>query len=240
MIQCEEKIYVGSTVSFNKRFLHHRCTLKRNKHKNRLLQQLYNEGKTLKFVVLEETSENLTDCEQKWIDKLESNNLLKNGLNINPNATGGYQFSKETIAKRTVSIKKHWDENGTDKLCGRTPWNKGVELSEEHKLKLRKPKVHTGDHKLRCLKYARAKAKPVAVYSNDRLLGIWSSTQYLEEWSKTNILAEIVSHHTKMWRGVPYHILQSVNTSKSCRENKPYKGLIFKYTTEAPTFCEEL
>lgn len=239
-----DKVYVGSAaVSFLKRYNHHNYSLKNNKHKNAIMQRYFNKYgiDCFCFEVLEITTKDIIlEREQFWINYLESHVLSKNGLNINPLATGGNQFSKETIQKRSAAIKKYWEINGTDTLKGKKAWNKGKILSEEHKTKLKKShNLNPEYHKIRH-KQDRERMKNVEVLFNDVSIGIWSSGRYLEEWSMTNIIPNLKTFCKKsVWRGIPFHVLQFVNILKACRTGKPYKSLTFKYTLEAPTFCEE-
>lgn len=99
-----ESIYVGSSRNIEQRFCAHLSKLKKDKHENRYLQRVFNEGGEVHFKaeVLEECEEVLLlEREQYYID------LLKPDLNICPLATGkkGSKLSQETKDKMSMVRK---------------------------------------------------------------------------------------------------------------------------------------
>lgn len=99
-------VYIGSTwQSFFKRYQQHTLELKKQTHKNAYLQNFVNKYgiDVLNFEILEiiEDKNILLNREDYWLNYFE--NLL---FNINLKATGGVQFSKEIIDKRTNSFKE--------------------------------------------------------------------------------------------------------------------------------------
>jgi len=64
-----------------------------------------------------------------------------------------------------------------------------------------------------------------------KFLGRWRSAKDLEEFSYTseNNLPVKSRFSEKGKNGIPCYVLQSSNINKSCKTNKPYKSLYFKY-----------
>lgn len=115
IIRClsSQKIYVGSTtMTFLKRYYHHSNQLSKNNHKNKYLQNSYNKYGADDFVfdILEICDRTFClEREQEWINN--TNCIDKNiGFNINPNASGTPNMSKETIEKRTNTIRLFREE----------------------------------------------------------------------------------------------------------------------------------
>ena len=222
------KVYIGSTTeSFNKRFSHHKYCLLNNKHKNSYLQNAWNKYSESNFIFEILEILNKEDCliiEQKYLD------LIKFKYNINPVASGTPNMSLETIQKRTKTLKKYWQINGTDKLKGNIPWNKGKKYISTDHLKVPK-KITEKSAKKRAIVF-RNKLKAVEVYDFEgNLLGIWKNAYELEEYSKTeaNNLPIKSRFHAEIRMNVPKNHLQYVNIIKAARTNEPYKGLFFKY-----------
>ena len=75
MIYCmpANKAYIGQSKNIHRRWIHHRHSLKENKHGNIHLQNLYNKyGKdSLSFYVLENSNE-LAEREAHYLDLLDS------------------------------------------------------------------------------------------------------------------------------------------------------------------------
>jgi len=99
-----EKFYIGSALNLNDRFNRHSNLLKRNKHQNVHLQNIWNKYKNcqLNFYILEKCSDILLiEREQFWIDN------LKPLLNINPTAYSrkGIKLSNETKLKISLKLK---------------------------------------------------------------------------------------------------------------------------------------
>lgn len=222
------KVYIGSTTeSFDKRFKHHKFCLNANKHKNSYLQNAWNKYTQDNFIfeILEILDK--SDClnvEQKYLD------LIQFKYNINPLASGTPNMSLETIEKRRLSLKEHWRVNGTDKLKGRIPWNKGMKYKSTDHLKVPK-RINKETAKSRAINM-RKHAKAVEVYdSNNNFLGLWENAYALEDYSKSeyNNLPIKSRFIADVRMGVPQNHLQYVSIIKACRTNKPYKGLLIKY-----------
>lgn len=231
------KQYIGSTtMSFIKRLQHHVNRLKNNKHKNSHLQHAWNKygEDSFEFKVLEICDkETCLTQEQYYI-----NYYINNSYNINRNASGTPNMSKEVIEKRRQTMLRKYKNGELDHvrkiLSERTPWNKGLKMKNTDCLKV--PKTIT-DKVLTARKNNSEKnrnnAPEVYVYDlENNLLGIWRSSKDLEEDSlKDNfILADkIISRFKKGRYGFPYCYLESKYINM-CLNNKKqdYKNLQFK------------
>lgn len=206
------KQYIGSTtMSFQKRFWHHLSRLRKNKHKNSYLQHSWNKygEKDFEFKILEIcTKENCLIKEQEYLDK--HNSLF----NINPLASGTPNLSKETIEKRTNSIKEHWK---THKKKGHIAWNKGRPWSIEMKNKLSNSAKNRNISEIGKLKYienGRRRSKRVIQYDKNMNL--------LKIWDNVNEIVTFLDNYKSVG------IRSCCNGSYKCGY---YKDYIFKYDT---------
>ena len=107
-----DKVYIGSAMSFNNRFNGHKSDLNNGKHNNRLQNFVNKYGiETLIFDVIEiiENKENLIEREQYWIDYYQSYKS-KNGYNISKTAGSTLgckmpQSHKDACSKRMKGNK---------------------------------------------------------------------------------------------------------------------------------------
>ena len=233
------KVYIGSTtMTFQKRFWHHYHCLKTNKHKNLYLQRAWNKYGEENFIFEILSVCKKSDCfikEQEYLDKISFK------YNINPLATGTPNLSEEVVKRRAISLKKYYQENGTDKLKGRTPWNKGQQyISTDH---LKVPKTKTSkllESQKQIAINARNNMQQIEVFDlNNNSLGIWLNAYNLEEFSKSeeNNLPIQSRFKVNERMGIPQKHLQYVNIIKACRTGNPYKGLFMKYV---PSIMETL
>lgn len=100
---CSNKVYIGSSVEFDKRVTSHINRLNSNTHPNRHLQAAWNKygADTFTFECIEECDEsNLIEREQFWIDYYDAANI-QFGYNISPTAgsTLGRPLSEDTKNK---------------------------------------------------------------------------------------------------------------------------------------------
>lgn len=250
------KFYIGSTSqSFRKRWNLHRHQLNNDKHKNSHLQYSWNKygAENFEFIIIEkcEDRNNVLNREQYYIDNEDFENLY----NINPLATGGLQFSNESIRKRTETNSKRnkilseryslWkqglllDENLDDSekhifeiWSTRIPWNKGLKYDSTDHLKV--PKLKKGNRS-KDIETKRNKSEVIEIYNLDgKFLMDFRSAKDIEEYSLSRDCElnpkSRFKGDTRM--GVPSKILKAFNIRSSCRNQKPYKGLIFKYKKE--------
>lgn len=234
-----DKIYIGSTtVYFLKRFYHHITMLRKNKHKNKYLQNAWNKygEQNFEFNILEIcTKEDCLEREQYYI------NLYKdNSYNINPLASGTPNLSRETIDKRVATMKRKYanGEITSNFKKGHIPWNKGLIQGETLYLKV--PKRKTDKliklNKQKSIDYRENAAKIDVFDINNNYLGTWRSSIDLQEES-LNVNFSLITHIKSRFkapirRSKPYHYLASNHINQCAKENiDSYKGLIFKYNT---------
>lgn len=102
-------IYVGSSKDIKWRWSNHKSYLKRNKHKNKKLQNAWNKygSESLECTVLElvENKEELPNIEQKWIDNLDATNRKK-GYNILPIAYRQFRILGDCIICQKQNVKR--------------------------------------------------------------------------------------------------------------------------------------
>lgn len=247
------KFYIGSaSVKLRLRINHHISSLKRGEHKNIKLQRAYNKYGENSFVIeiLEICNENILEREQHYLDGMEA---VEKGYNINPLATGILTMSKEVIIKRTKSFKKVMEQSSKYYKCikegtmlleqvpdkyykiissyiNKKPWNKGKQyVSTDH---LKVPKKNKGD-RTKDIETKRNKCFNIKVFdSNKVLLGEWRSAKDLEEESKKadfRLSNFMILRNKKGRNGYSPYFLSSININKSCKTQKPYKGLYFEF-----------
>jgi len=99
-IVINDKIYIGSAVSFEKRWKHHKGQLKHNKHANKFLQRTWNKHQEAIFqIICECPSSCLLGIEQYYI----------NCFNLSPTAgnTLGVKYTEEGKKNCAIAQKKH-------------------------------------------------------------------------------------------------------------------------------------
>jgi group I intron endonuclease len=227
------KVYIGSTtMRALKRIEHHISMLRAGKHKNTYLQNAFNKyGETSFSVSIVENTEkhNALEREQYWIDRESKENLY----NINPLASGTPSMSKETIAKRAATMKRKYASGEIESSFkkGHTPWNKGrtdIDYSFLKGVKKKKSEKVLKKLKLQSEKIREHSPKVYVYDENYNFLAEFRCGKDLEDWSLTEENTfPIKSRFSKERMGVPIKFLCSANIAKSCKTNKPYKGLIF-------------
>lgn len=107
------KKYIGSSKSIRKRKYGHFTLLKKNKHKNKHLQNAYNLYGKENFIFTKlQTGVNIEDLYQYERNFIIAFDTLKNGYNqCLPNPNGSPGFSEETIDKlRRLGYVQHYGE----------------------------------------------------------------------------------------------------------------------------------
>ncbi len=211
------------------------------------------------YFILEKCEKNkCLEREQYYLDTLlfanefiegTSNKFKELGYNINPLATGTPNLSKETISKRTKTFSKYINEASEyyqkfknfeidlDDIpekymsmiyswLNNIPWNKGKKYESTEHLKVPKTKTEKYYKRIENDKERRRNnATEIEIYKDNILIGTWRSAPDLYEWSLTeenNLPIEFTGK-------IKDKILLPQNISKSCKSNKLYKGLYFKY-----------
>jgi group I intron endonuclease len=161
------KIYIGSTVSFSDRRAAHITQLRGNRHTNKHLQRAWNKysEEVFTFDIIEYINKDrLLEREQHWINflKPEYNILKVAGSNL------GFKHSYKTIEKIKKSLLGHtrWSKKLKQefglKRKGKSNPNYGIPITEEHReivRKANKGKVISEKHKLILAKTMRKTMK---------------------------------------------------------------------------------
>jgi len=116
------KMYVGSSVNINKRWIKHRWELNKGRHGNEYLQRAWNQygAENFIFEIIEETTlENIISREQYWLDSL---NVCDNKV--------GYNLAKCAEASGRGLIRTEETRENMSEA------QKGKKHSEEHKKKI--------------------------------------------------------------------------------------------------------
>jgi group I intron endonuclease len=136
-------LYIGSAIDVLKRIRIHLDDLRKNKYKNTYLQRVWNKYREhdFEFCLIEKVKhrENLVEREQYWIDYYNPE------YNIAPEAGSqlGYSHTVATRRRlRELAIRQMQDPKQRElqraAKIGKIPWNKGLPMSEEQKIKLSK------------------------------------------------------------------------------------------------------
>ncbi len=236
------KLYIGHTKkSFYSRYKSHYMKLKTNNHRAyHYLQNSWNKygSENFEFSILEVCSEeNCTIREAYWIDYYKSYER-KFGYNINKYPMKSPILTKESKEKMINSLKEGY-KSGRISLNkgifkqGLIVWNKGIKYQSTDHLKVPKKVTEKTLIRLKNMSIRLRNNSPnILVYDlENNFLGEWNSSKDLEEFSKTeNNNFPIKSRFKGESRmEIPVKYLNSGNINKSCKTNKPYKGLIFKY-----------
>jgi group I intron endonuclease len=122
-----KKVYIGSAVNIDKRWLEHKRSLREGKHHSCLLQRSWDKygEQNFKFEMIEEVlnPQHLLSYEQVYLDYYKSYECDR-GYNICKTAGSAYGV------KRSEEVKKRMSEG-----------QKGRKLSEQHKKKLSEAKI---------------------------------------------------------------------------------------------------
>ena len=142
------KVYVGQSISIERRFGDHKSALRNNHHKNNHLQSAWNKygENSFRFCILEECSdESLDENEVWWIDYFDSMNRDK-GYNLESGGNSNKVVSKETREKMSELMKgKNHPNYG---VYGKNHSRYGKSHSDSTKLKMSKAHNSTGYYRV--------------------------------------------------------------------------------------------
>jgi group I intron endonuclease len=229
-----DRVYVGSTtMTLLKRTQHHVSLLRANNHKNTYLQNSYNKHGESNFeiIIVENTEKSKTlEREQYYIDLYKNNQY-----NINPLASGTPNMSRETIVKRSETMKRKYASGEMLPTFpkGHIPWNKGKKSGEIDYSYLKGIKKTISEKNrqvwIKQGEERRKNSSKVYVYDNDyNFITSFRCSKDLEEWSLTEHNNLPIGGRFKSGRkGKPFKYLSSKHITQSCKTGKPYKGLIF-------------
>jgi len=157
-----EKCYVGSAVNFRKRWILHKCTLRKGNHHSPHLQNAWNKYGEDAFVfeVLELTErEQAVSAEQRWMDTLSPD------YNMSPTAGSalGTKHTPESKAKIAAAHvgKKHTEATKLKVSLANKGRKHSPEICEKNRLAqtgLKKPPL-TAAHKARMSEIASARRR---------------------------------------------------------------------------------
>lgn len=183
--------YVGQTKNIKQRENKHLYRMKKNKHENSRIQNVYNKYGEPQFHIIEECSiEELNEREQFYLDLLfdepDCLNLAKDAIA----PTRGLKHSAEAKKKMSVAwknIKKSpkksaMSEEHKQKISEAL---KGRKLSDETKIKLSIAKLGKGTSETTRQKIAKAKFRPVLQFSLEG--------EFIKEWTSIKEASEIMS-----------------------------------------------
>jgi len=237
------KIYIGSTsTSFQRRFLTHYWRLVKNNHENKYLQNAWNKDeKHFIFRIMLVTDD--LSWEQRAFNLYKPFN--KRGYNLNLIASKPpFITDKKIFIKRakcfsdTVNIALQYYKDVlkqeipiedvplkyaklVNHYLTRIPWNKGMQGYCINKYPTNRKMSIEGLFKRReAFKKLR---KEISVYKDDIFLKKYKD---IEDLINDPYLKQFVS----LYKSKTGTILKAPNIYQSCRTNKPYKGLMFKYS----------
>lgn len=237
------KVYIGSTSkSFKERFLEHYQKLNTNNHENKHLQRSWNKYKQYFIFRIMLVCNNSLFWEQRAFDLYYP--FSKRGYNMNKDAaTPPKNLSKEIIKRRSCTFKKTVQiaseyytkmiaeeitmeeipqkyHNLVNYYTKRVPWNKGKSGYTNSNYPKKRIVSETG--LLKRKEAFKKFRKKVYVYKDNQLLKIYNS---IIEIMKDESLKD----HVSLYRSKCGKELKAPNVAQSCRNNKPYKGLVFSY-----------
>ena len=131
------RVYIGSAININKRWIRHKTQLKNNIHNNKKLQNHYNKYgvNDLVFSVLQLCNNNeLIKIEQTYLDNNETYfNILNFAYSLS-----GFKHKEETkkyLSKINKGHKMTPEQNHKNSIAqtGKISWMRGKKFSMEHR-----------------------------------------------------------------------------------------------------------
>lgn len=239
------KKYIGSTAkSFKSRLTQHLSKLRLNKHHCIHLQYAWNKyGEDVFQFHIEEVVEDNSILLDKEAEYIAKHNSFHTGYNANPNPNTSPMYNESSREKSSRTHKQQWEnlknsmtsdeyqsfiQDRYKSVIGHAPSNKGKQLSEDVKAKMRKPKIHgvskaMKDVHLRNAELIKERADYILVYDiNKNWINTFRCNSDLVEYSKSefNDLPMILRKNDS-------RILDSCKIANHIKNGRPYKGLYF-------------
>ena len=236
------KVYVGSTTtSFQRRFLTHYWRLIKNNHENKYLQNAWNKDSDCFVFRIMLVTDNLS-FEQRAFDLYKP--FGKRGYNLNNLASKPpINLGEDIIKRRTITFTKtlnvgieYYKNILNNNICindvpkkylkivnyylNTTPWNKGLKGYSVKYPSNRKSTIEGATKRKESFKQLR---REIYVYKNNLLIKKYNDVEDL-------INDEYLKQFVSLYRSKTGNVLKKPNIYQSCRTNKPYKGLLFKYS----------
>lgn len=239
------KKYIGSTAkSFQSRLTQHLSKLRLQKHHCIHLQYAWTKYGEDNFIfTIEEVLDNvdnLLDKEAEYIAKYDS---YHSGYNANPNPNTSPMFNINSKEKSSLTHKQQWENLRNsmteeeyqsfikDRYASRygvSPTNKGKKVSEETKVKMRKPKINGVTSAMKAVHIKNAelikdKSDYILVYDiNKNWINTFRCNSDLVWYSKSefNDLPMILKKNSSRF-------LDSSKIANHIKDGRPYKGLYF-------------
>lgn len=218
------KVYVGSTINkIKRRWQDHLKRLKRGTHANTHLQSAYLKygAEAFSWEVIENTSrEETRKRESYWINYYDARNPKVGYNEAGVNSEGNPIVSEATKAKLSAITKQQWKDGIHSNACkkGVPSWNAGIKCPNISKTR-------------------REYFGSIAVYKEEQLIAIFRSATDIEEWTTNNELPGLTYYSAKQNRknsGKFTTKLRASNIHRAIREQKIYRGLIFKKVLPLP------
>lgn len=104
------KVYIGQSVNIEKRWVHHKTTLRHNMHINKHLQSAWNKygEQNFEFIILHECI--YEDLDRYEIYYIEKYNSIENGYNLLRGGSNGNRFTQIVIDKMKSSQAKRYSD----------------------------------------------------------------------------------------------------------------------------------
>lgn len=237
------KVYIGSTqTSFERRFLTHYWRLIKNSHENKYLQAAWNKDKDFFVFRIMLITDDIS-WEQRAFDLYKP--FKKRGYNLNQIASKPpLVLNQEIINKRsksfsnTVSIAIEYyqkflkEEISLEQIpnkylklvnyyINRVPWNKNLKGYKVSNYPSNRNMTEEGMIKRR--KAFKKLCKEIYVYKDFIFIKKYNNVEEI-------INDEYLKQYISLFRSKKGNELKIPNIYQSCRTNKPYKGLLFKYS----------
>lgn len=187
------KVYVGQTVDFAARKLYHKSvTPKFNSAFSSALRKYGYVGFTWEILEVTHSAVQANEREDFWINKLNARDR-EFGYNIAPGggSNKGVKHSSDTRKRISQGLKGHTKSSDwVEKIAAR---KRGVPLTEEHKVKLRRPHTEAAKQRIsqQCKKHLLDMNGVIHLSAADAALYFQVHLNTISRWIKAGKLQEI-------------------------------------------------